>query len=41
MLAIDRTLNMYRAAIDIFGDSCGAAIIARGEGTTEVDRVAA
>jgi Na+/H+-dicarboxylate symporter len=41
MLAIDRTLNMYRTAIDIFGDSCGAATIARREDATEVDRVAA
>lgn len=41
MLAIDRPLDMYRTAINIFGDSCGAAIIARSEGETEVDRVLA
>lgn len=41
MLAIDRPLDMYRTAINIFGNSCGAAIIARLEGDTEVDRVAA
>lgn len=41
MLAIDRPLDMYRTAINIFGDSCGAAIIARSEGETEVDRVPA
>ena len=38
MLAIDRPLDMYRTAINVFGDSCGAAIIARSEGETEVDR---
>jgi Na+/H+-dicarboxylate symporter len=41
MLAIDRPLDMYRTAINIFGDSCGAAIIARSEGETEVDRAVA
>ncbi len=38
MLAIDRPLDMYRTAINVFSDSCGAAIIARSEGETEVDR---
>ena len=37
MLAIDRPLDMYRTAVNIFGDSCGAAIIARSEGETGVD----
>jgi Na+/H+-dicarboxylate symporter len=37
MLAIDRPLDMYRTAINVFSDSCGAAIIARSEGETEVD----
>lgn len=37
MLAIDRPLDMYRTAVNIFGDSCGAAIIARSEGESEVD----
>ncbi len=41
MLAIDRPLDMYRTAINVFGDSCGAAIIARSEGETEVDRAVA
>ena len=37
MLAIDRPLDMYRTAVNIFSDSCGAAIVARSEGETEVD----
>ena len=37
MLAIDRPLDMYRTAINIFSDSCGAAIIARSEGESGVD----
>ncbi len=39
MLAIDRPLDMYRTVINIFSDSCGAAIIARSEGETDVDTV--
>ena len=34
MLAIDRPLDMYRTAANVFSDSCGAAIIARSEGET-------
>ena len=37
MLAIDRPLDMYRTAVNVFSDSCGAAIIARSEGETEVE----
>jgi len=37
MLAIDRPLDMCRTAANVFSDSCGAAIIARSEGETEVD----
>ncbi len=37
MLAIDRPLDMYRTAVNVFSDSCGAAIIARSEGETEVN----
>jgi len=37
MLAIDRPLDMYRTAVNIFSDSCGAAVIARSEGENEVD----
>jgi len=37
MLAIDRPLDMYRTAVNVFSDSCGAAIIARSEGEATVD----
>lgn len=37
MLAIDRPLDMFRTMVNVFSDSCGAAIIARSEGETEVD----
>lgn len=37
MLAIDRPLDMFRTAVNVFSDSCGAAIIARSEGEAEVD----
>jgi Na+/H+-dicarboxylate symporter len=37
MLAIDRPLDMYRTSVNVFSDSCGAAIIARSEGETGVD----
>ncbi len=39
MLAIDRPLDMYRTSVNVFSDSCGAAIIARSEGETDVDAV--
>jgi Na+/H+-dicarboxylate symporter len=38
MLAIDRPLDMYRTVVNVFSDSCGAAIIARSEGESDVDR---
>ena len=37
MLAVDRPLDMYRTAVNVYSDSCGAAIIARSEGETGVD----
>lgn len=37
MLAIDRPLDMARTAVNVFSDSCGAAIIARSEGESQVD----
>jgi len=37
MLAIDRPLDMGRTAVNVFSDSCGAAIIARSEGEAGVD----
>ena len=38
MFAIDRPLDMARTMVNIFSDSCGAAIIARSEGEDHVDR---
>lgn len=40
MLAVDRPLDMARTAVNVFSDSCGAAIIARSEGETGVDEPA-
>jgi len=37
MLAVDRPLDMCRTAVNVFSDSCGAAIIARSEGEAHVD----
>jgi Na+/H+-dicarboxylate symporter len=37
MLAVDRPLDMYRTSINVFSDSCGAAIIAKSEGETGID----
>ncbi len=37
MLAIDRPLDMTRTTVNVFSDSCGAAIIARSEGEENVD----
>lgn len=34
ILAVDRILDMMRTAVNVYGDSCGAVIIARGEGET-------
>jgi Na+/H+-dicarboxylate symporter len=31
---------MYRTSINIFSDSCGAAIIAKSEGETGIDELA-
>ena len=39
MLAIDRPLDMCRTVVNVFSDSCGAAIIARSEGEKDVDTV--
>ena len=40
MLAIDRPLDMGRTMVNVFSDSCGAAIIARSEGEENVDQEA-
>ncbi len=37
MLAVDRPLDMYRTAVNVASDTCGAAIIARSEGESGVD----
>lgn len=37
MFAIDRPLDMCRTAVNVYSDSCGAAIIARSEGEEGVD----
>jgi Na+/H+-dicarboxylate symporter len=37
MLAVDRPLDMARTAVNVASDTCGAAIIARSEGETQVD----
>ncbi len=37
MLAIDRPLDMFRTAVNVYSDSCGAAVIARSEGEENVD----
>lgn len=36
ILAVDRVLDMCRTAVNIFGDSCGAVVIARSEGEKDV-----
>jgi Na+/H+-dicarboxylate symporter len=32
ILAVDRFLDMFRTAINVYGDTCGAVIIAKSEG---------
>jgi len=34
ILAIDRPLDMCRTTVNVFSDTCGAAIIAKTEGET-------
>jgi proton glutamate symport protein len=34
VLAVDRVLDMFRTAINVYGDTCGAVIIAKSEGET-------
>jgi Na+/H+-dicarboxylate symporter len=38
ILAVDRILDMMRTAVNVFSDSCGAVIIARSEGESNVLR---
>jgi proton glutamate symport protein len=37
VMATDRILDMMRTAVNVFGDSCGAAVIARSEGEAVYD----
>ena len=32
LLAVDRPLDMCRTAVNVFGDSCAAVVVARSEG---------
>ena len=34
--AVDRILDMCRTSVNVFSDSCGAVVIARTEGETEI-----
>lgn len=36
VLVVDRVLDMCRTAVNVFSDSCGAVIIGRSEGETEI-----
>ncbi len=36
ILVVDRILDMFRTSVNVFGDSCGAVIIARSEGESGV-----
>lgn len=36
ILLVDRPLDMCRTAVNIFSDSCGAVVVARSEGETEL-----
>jgi Na+/H+-dicarboxylate symporter len=36
ILAVDRILDMLRTSVNVFSDSCGAVLIAKTEGETEV-----
>ncbi|OQB95023.1 MAG: Proton/sodium-glutamate symport protein [Verrucomicrobia bacterium ADurb.Bin118] len=36
IMVVDRVLDMPRTAVNVFGDVCGAIIIARSEGETHL-----
>lgn len=36
LLAVDRVLDMCRTAVNVYGDGCGAVVIGRLEGETEI-----
>lgn len=40
ILAVDRILDMFRTSVNVFSDSCGAVLIAKTEGETDVLKAA-
>jgi proton glutamate symport protein len=40
ILAVDRILDMFRTSVNVFSDSCGAVLVAKTEGETEVLKAA-
>lgn len=36
ILAVDRVLDMCRTAVNVYGDACGAVVVARLEGETDI-----
>ena len=36
VLVVDRILDMCRTSVNVFSDTCGAVIIARSEGETDL-----
>ena len=32
ILAVDRILDMFRTVVNVYGDTCGAVVVARSEG---------
>jgi Na+/H+-dicarboxylate symporter len=36
VIVVDRVLDMCRTAVNVFSDSCGAVIIGRSEGETQI-----
>ena len=41
ILAVDRVLDMCRTAVNVFGDTCGSVVIARGEGERPYEKAPA
>ncbi len=41
ILAVDRVLDMCRTAVNVYGDACGAVVVARLEGETDILRAPA
>ena len=34
ILTVDRILDMFRTSLNVYGDTCGAVVIAKSEGET-------